>query len=73
MAKAVFLSGAAVQRGSGTHRRGCHHRRNVDPQTVPILQAHADVDIVGLIVSADRQERAQATGRHSLRLPRTSR
>jgi len=26
-------------------------------ETVPILQAHADVDIVGLIVSADRQER----------------
>ena len=24
---------------------------------MPILQAHADVDIVGLIVSADRQER----------------
>ena len=26
-------------------------------ETVPVLQAHADVDVVGLIVSADRQER----------------
>ena len=26
-------------------------------ETVPVLQAHADVEIVGLIVSADRQER----------------
>ena len=26
-------------------------------ETVPLLQAHADVDVVGLIVSADRQER----------------
>ena len=26
-------------------------------ETVPVLQAHADVEVVGLIVSADRQER----------------